>query len=269
MKEPMNFTGRWILVTGASSGLGLEMATQLATRHHANLILTARREPQLRALAAKLETTAGIRCAIIVADMAKPDDVDRVFREAAAVGEVYGVILNAGVTRFGRHLDMPWTEFQQLLATNVSSVVRLTSLFAPYLIEQGSGGGIMNVSSMAGLLPVPYQAAYAGSKAFVTNFTQSLQQELHDAPISLTVFSPGGIDTEMTQNSALRHFENTPLLQTPEACAAAGINALRTRKALAVPGLLNRQQLLLTRFVPRSLVSFITRRTYEAALDKS
>jgi short-subunit dehydrogenase len=106
-----------------------------------------------------------------------PADVDRVFEEAIAVGDVYGVILNAGVTYFGKHLDMEWSTFQNLLSTNVTSVVRLMSLFAPYLLGKQQGGGIMVVSSMASLLPVPYQAAYAGSKAFVTHFTQSLRQE--------------------------------------------------------------------------------------------
>jgi short-subunit dehydrogenase len=104
-----------------------------------------------------------------------------------------------GVTYFGKHLDMEWSAFQNLLSTNVTSVVRLMSLFAPYLIHKQQGGGIMVVSSMASLLPVPYQAAYAGSKAFVTHFTQSLRQELSDENISLTVFAPGGIDTEMTR----------------------------------------------------------------------
>jgi short-subunit dehydrogenase len=262
----MNFHGRRILVTGASSGLGREMARQLATQHKADLILVARRLDCLNELKAELENSAGIRCQIIAADLSQPHDVERVFAEATAQGEVYGVILNAGITHFGKHLSLSWEGFQTMLATNVSSVVQLTNLFVPYLLERNHDGGVMYVSSMAGLLPVPYQAAYAGTKAFVTNFAQSLQQELRADPVSLTVFSPGGIDTVMTQNSKLKFFENTALLQDVESCAHEALQAMKSRKAIYVPGQLNRAQLFLTRFAPRSLVGFITQSTYKKAL---
>ena len=157
--KPMNFTRRRVLVTGASSGLGLEMARQLANRDQADLVLVARRLDRLNELKAELEGSTGIRCQVIAADLSKPQDVDRVFAEATAAGEIYGVILNAGVTHFGKHLDMEWSGFETMLATNVTSVVRLVNLFTPYLIGQGREGGIMLVSSMAGLLPVPFQDA--------------------------------------------------------------------------------------------------------------
>lgn len=264
MKD-MNFSSRWVLVTGASSGLGLEMATQLARQHRANLILVARRLDNLNVLKAELEKN-GIRCHVIAADLSVPADVDRVFEQATAVGDVYGVILNAGVTFFGKHLDMEWSAFQNLLSTNVTSVIRLMSLFAPYLIREQQGGGIMVVSSMASLLPVPYQAAYAGSKAFITHFTQSLRQELAGEKISLTVFAPGGIDTEMTRGSKLRYFENTVFLQDVQSCARDGLEAMQARRALFVPGSLNRTQLFFTRFIPRNLVAFIARNAYQKAL---
>ncbi len=262
----MNFNSRRILVTGASSGLGRQMACQLALQHHADLILVARRQEYLQELKVELESSAGIHCQIIVADLSQPEDVERVFVDATAYGEVYGVILNAGITHFGKHFTLPWEGFQTMLATNVTSVVRLTNLFVPYLLERNSGGGIMYVSSMAGLLPVPYQAAYAGTKAFITNFIQSLQQELRDDPVSLTVFSPGGIDTAMTQNSKLKFFENTALLQDVVPCAHEALVAMASRKLLYVPGHLNRAQLFLTRFAPRGLVGLITQSTYKKAL---
>lgn len=269
MKTPMQFAARWVLVTGASSGLGLEMARQLARRHRANLILVARRAAPLEALKAELEREAGVQCRVVVADLSQPDAVERVYREAVAAGEVYGVILNAGVTHFGRHLDLEWSAFEKLLATNVTSVVRLATLFAPYLVARKQGGAIMFISSMAGFLAVPYQAAYAGSKAFITNFAQSLGQELCDGNVSLTVFAPGGIRTEMTHNSGLRYFENTGLLQDAGACAAEGLEAMRRRRPLHVPGVLNRTQLFLTRFLPRQLLAAIARSAYSKALDAS
>ncbi|MFP5431271.1 MAG: SDR family NAD(P)-dependent oxidoreductase [Gammaproteobacteria bacterium] len=262
----MNFGSKWVLVTGASSGLGMEMACQLAREHKANLILVARRMENLRLLKAEVEQREGIRCHVIAADLSVPADVDRVYEQAVSVGDVYGVILNAGVTYFGRHRDMEWSTFQNLLSTNVTSVVRLVSLFVPYLTEKRQQGGIMIVSSVASLLPVPYQAAYAGSKAFVTNFAQSLGQELRGEKVSVTVFAPGGIDTEMTRGSKLRYFENTVFLQDVKSCAHEGLQAMQLRKSLHVPGALNRTQLLLSRFIPRNLSASIARNAYRKAL---
>ncbi|MDP2226910.1 MAG: SDR family NAD(P)-dependent oxidoreductase [Moraxellaceae bacterium] len=264
--KKMQLAARWVLVTGASSGLGEEMARQLAQEYRANLILVARRADRLQALASRLESSAGIKCRVIAADLSVPADVERVYAEAMAVGSVQAVILNAGITHFGAHLEMPWTQFQTLLATNVTSVVRLATLFAPPLAALPQKGGIMVVSSMAGLLPVPYQSAYAGSKAFVTNFSLGLGQELRDDGVSVTVFSPGGIDTDMTRNSRLRYFENTVLLQDVVSCAREGLGAMVERRALHVPGALNRTQLFFSRFVPRSTVAQIARSAYRKAL---
>ena len=264
--KPMNFTRRRVLVTGASSGLGLEMARQLANRDQADLVLVARRLDRLNELKAELEGSTGIRCQVIAADLSKPQDVDRVFAEATAAGEIYGVILNAGVTHFGKHLDMEWSGFESMLATNVTSVVRLVNLFTPYLIAQGREGGIMLVSSMAGLLPVPFQAAYAGTKAFITNFAQSLSEELRGEPVSVTVFSPGGIDTEMTRSSKLNYFENTSLLQDATSCARDGLAAMQSRQVIHVPGALNRAQLFATRLTPRRFITRIAGVTYRKAL---
>ncbi|MBB4856511.1 short-subunit dehydrogenase [Mycobacteroides chelonae] len=266
MKNAMEFGSRWVLVTGASSGLGKELAYQLATQHHANLILVARRLGHLNVLKEQLEKEGNIRCHVIAADLSNPADVDRVYQEVIDIGDVYGVILNAGVTHFGKHLELDWSGFLNMLATNVTSVARLTSLFTPYLIQKDQGGGVMMVSSMASLFPLPYQAAYAGAKAFVTNFSRSLQQELRSENISITVFLPGGIDTEMTRNSDLKYFENTIFLQDVNSCASDALSAMKSRRSYYVPGMVNKSQLFISRFLPRSLVDFAINRTYRKAL---
>lgn len=263
----MQFAGRWVVITGASSGLGEEMAHQLAHGHQANLVLVARRTDKLELLKHTLERDAGVQCRVITADLSRPEDVERVFRESLQAGEIYAAILNAGITHFGRHEDLSWSGFQQLLATNVGSVVRLVNLYSEHILQRDNGGGLLLVSSVASLVPVPYQAAYAGSKAFITHFAQSLWHELSDRNMSLTVFAPGGIDTPMTRDSNLKYFANTPFLQNVEDCAEEAIAALQSRRALHIAGWLNRLQLFLTRFLPRALLGKITKTAYAKALE--
>ncbi|MDE2420650.1 MAG: SDR family NAD(P)-dependent oxidoreductase [Gammaproteobacteria bacterium] len=267
--QTMNFKNKWVVVTGASSGIGLVMARMLARDHQANLVLVARRAETLEKIKIELEDQYNVHCQVIAADLSIESDVERVFTEATTQQQIYAVILNAGITFFGEHLELSWSSFKTLLATNVSSVVQLTNLFIPYLIAQNQSGGIMAVSSMVSLVPVPYQSAYAGSKAFVTNFFLSLQQELLKKPISLTLFAPGGIDTEMTQNSDLKYFQNTGALQTPEQCAESAIYSLQHRRNFHVPGAMNQAQLLLTRVTPRSVIASVTGMVYRKALKKS
>lgn len=265
--KKMQFAGRWVVITGASSGLGKEIAQQLARDHQANLVLVARRQDKLDQLKRQLEREVGVHCHVIPADLSRPEEVERVLQESLQVGDIYAAVLNAGITHFGRHEDLSWASFQQLLATNVSSVVQLLNGYREHILQRDNGGGILLVSSVASLVPVPYQAAYAGSKAFITHFAQSLWHELSDRNISLTVFAPGGIDTPMTRDSNLKYFENTPFVQSVEDCAEEAIAALQSRRLLHVAGRLNRLQLLLSRFVPRALVGRITKSAYAKALE--
>lgn len=266
--QAMNFKGRWVLVTGASSGLGEEMARQLA-REGAHLILVARRLDRLAALKAELEQAHGNRCVTLAADLSRAEDVERVYREASLAGDVYAVILNAGITHFGPHLELEWQQVNDLIATNVTGVVHLAHRFLPDLISRDQGGGVLLVGSMAGLMPTPFQTAYSGSKAFLSHFGQALAQELRGRNVSVTVFCPGGIDTAMTRDSKLSYFSNTPLLQSVQDCAADGLSALRRRQTLFVPGGLNRLQVFMARFAPRGLVARVAHDAYRRALDKA
>ena len=170
----MEFRGRYVLVTGASSGLGTDIARHLASAHGANLILVARRADRLEALRVELTEKHKIDAVCIPADLSVAADVERVFDESTRGRSVYGVVLNAGVTHFGEALEQPFEAFEAMLATNLTSVARLTWRFVPYLKAQGQGGGVMLVSSLAGFWPMPFQAAYGGTKAFLNNFGHKL-----------------------------------------------------------------------------------------------
>ena len=164
----MELRGNNVLVTGASSGLGLEIARQLARDHAAHVIPVARRVDRLMALRDEVQT-ATTRVMPVAADLTKLDDIDRVVEEAQRNGPLHAAVLNAGVTHFGDWDELSWADFEQMLALNVTSVVRLATRILPHLVEQQRGGGLLIVASVAGLTPVPYQTAYAGTKAFLVN----------------------------------------------------------------------------------------------------
>lgn len=264
----MQFQSRWVLVTGASSGLGLEMARQLARDHKANLALVARRGDRLLALKQELESKYGVSVQPIVADLSRESDVERVFREATSEHDLYGAILNAGITHFGEHTDLSWPEFKAMLDTNVNAVAHLTHLSVPYLLERKQAGGLMLVASMAGVTPVPYQAAYSGTKAFLVGFGHSLWHELKHTDVSITTFVPGGIATEMSESSGLsRYFGDGGLfIQSPEACAREALGAFQKRKHTHVSGLVNQLGVVAGKLLPRAFMVGQVASEYRKAL---
>lgn len=263
----MEFSQRWVVVTGASSGLGKAMAIHLADHYKANIILVARRLDRLNELKQQIQDSYGVQCEAITADLSDLSQVEAMFNQSIKGRDIYAVILNAGITYFGEHQQLPWQQFEQLLATNVTGVVKAVEQYLPYLKKQQQGGGIMLVSSFSGLIPLPYQAAYSGSKAFITHYGMGLNEELRHSDVSITVFSPSGILTEMTQLSGLdTQFKDSIAMQTAEQCASEAVSAMKSRQAMYVPGWFNRLQVFSFRFLPRSLLMFFTGELYRKAL---
>jgi short-subunit dehydrogenase len=253
-----------VLVTGASSGLGKSMATILARDHGANIIAVARRKDRLDALRSELEADAKVEVDTIAADLSKLDDTDRTIEHATKARPLYGAVLNAGVTHFGNYHELGWAQFEAMLHTNVSSTVRMTTALLPYLERNAPGGGIMLVSSMAGLNPLPYQSAYSGTKAFVIHFGCALSHELHDKDLSITVYAPGGIDTEMTAGEAFQPLRRW--LMSADAAAREGVEAFRRRRYLHIPGATNKLGAVLFRLLPQRIVTSQVAASYRRAL---
>jgi short-subunit dehydrogenase len=265
--KTLQLKDKWILVTGASSGLGQEMARQLAHNFHANLIIVARRADKLEQLKSELEKAAGISVKIIVADLSDIKETDRVISESIADGNLYGAILNAGVTYFGRHTELPWENFESILQTNVVGVVRMTNSLVKYFDKPGMEGGLMLVSSMAGFFPVPYQAAYSATKAFITAFGNALHNELQNPNFSITVFAPGGIATEMTDNSKFNDLKGW--LMPVSQAAKEGIYGFVHRKYNYVPGALNRLGNVMMNFLPKKFITGRMSKIYLRSLTQS
>jgi uncharacterized protein len=262
--KKLELRGRWTLVTGASSGLGLEMARAIAREHGGHVLGVARRRDRLEALVEELRGRHGVRAEGLVADLSRPEDVERVFAEATQGRQLHAALLNAGVTYWGEAVKLDARAFQAMLDTNVTSVVRLSSLLAPHLAANGTGGGLLFVSSVAGLIPVPYQAAYSGTKAFVLGYGQALAEELRPAGVSVTVFAPGGIATEMLEHSGLglRFKAGDVGMMSAEACARHALRAFTGRQGVCVPGLLNQTLALAARVLPRGLLARRTATLY-------
>jgi short-subunit dehydrogenase len=262
--KPMELRGRWVLVTGASSGLGREMARVLARQHGAHLLIVARRQDRLDELKQELEQQAAVKVETCSADLSKLEDVDRVIQTATSGRELYGAILNAGVTHFGHYSELEWDSFRAMLDTNVIANVRMATALIPHLEKQG--GGLMLVSSMAGLHPVPFQTHYSGTKGFLINFGLALWHELQGRNVSITSYAPSGVVSEMTSGDRFAPLRRW-LLPVDQA-AREGVEAMRTRSYLHISGLTNRIGSVFARMLPHRFATGLVAAQYRAALKK-
>jgi hypothetical protein len=248
----LHFNNKWVLVTGASAGLGEEIAKQLAFRHKANLILLARRKEKLEKLKEEIEKQTNVQVKVVVADLSKLDEVDKALDTILKEGQLYGAVLNAGITYFGRHKELPWTNFETMLQTNVVSVTRMTNRLVDHFESTGNEGGLLIVSSMAAIFPVPYQAAYSGTKSFILSFATALTQELSNSKFSISVYAPGGIVSEMTAGEKFNDLRGW--LMPVDKAAREAIRGFMNRKLIHIPGFTNRMGSVLMKFMPKKFI---------------
>lgn len=260
----LQLQNQWILVTGASAGLGQEMARQLANQHKANLIIVARRAEKLEQLKAELTASAGVQVRVIAADLSVTADVDNVITQCLADGKLYGAILNAGLTYFGRHTELEWSRFDAMLQTNVISVMRMTTALLKHFEASGKEGGVMVVSSMAALYPVPYQAAYSATKAFLLSFATALSHEIQNPHFSITTYTPAGISTEMTEGESFQGLQSW--LMPVQQAANEGLQAFIKRRYTHIPGFFNRVGSRFMHLLPKKFIAGNMGKIYYKAL---
>lgn len=205
------------LITGASSGIGKELA-----RYHASLggdlIITARREAALNALKTELEKEYAIRVDVIAMDLSGSDAAKQLHSKVTHAGHSIDILINnAGFGGHGTVLDRDVDADLSMIDLNVSALVTLTHLFGADMAAKG-GGKILNVGSIAGFMPGPNQAAYFASKAFVNSFSQAVDQELRSKGVTSTVLAPGYVETEFAKSANL---DATPMVQRGGRSAAS------------------------------------------------
>lgn len=248
-------TGRTALVTGASAGLGAELARLFAADGH-DVVLVARRRERLDALARDIEAKHAVRATVIAEDLTRPEAPEGIGKELRERGiAIEFLVNNAGSGTTGAFAEADPARELGMLALNVTSLVHLTRLLLPAMIERKSGR-ILNVGSTAGFLPGPFMAGYYASKAFVNSFTQALAFELRGTGVTATVSCPGPTATEFASVAGVdksRLFEGGTM-GAGEVAAHAYRSMMRGRVA-AIPGVRNKLATLSLRLAPRAMAA--------------
>src|SRR6478609_978578 len=219
------------LVTGASSGIGRAIATKLAS-DGAAVVLVARDTERLASLARDLRAEYGIETEVLTADLTHPADRATVEARLAGPPTIDALVNNAGLGTYGEFHTLDPAGEERQIDLNITALVRLTRAAVPGMLERRRGG-ILNVSSMASLQPTPLNATYGATKAFVTNFSESLHEEMRTSGVKVTAVLPGFTRTEFQQRSGLSGDGGMPdfVWQSADACASEAVAALAAGRA--------------------------------------
>ncbi|MGB1583737.1 MAG: SDR family NAD(P)-dependent oxidoreductase [Solirubrobacterales bacterium] len=251
MSIPIPSENGTALITGASAGIGVEFARQLAERGY-NVTLAARRIDRLTELAAELEREHNVRAIPVACDVTDPQQRRELLESIDARGDVIDILVNnAGIGTDGPFWERPTEDQLAQIDINVLALTALTHMALPGMIERGHGA-VLNVASTAAFQPLPRQAVYAATKAYVTSFSQALSTELSDTGVSVTVLCPGPTRTEFFGDRQAALEDSTPgfTWQSAEDCARAGLDGMFKRKRIVVPKALNKVGALSAKHTP-------------------
>lgn len=246
-------SGKTALVTGASAGIGKELAELCAADGH-DLVLVARRQERLVELADALRERHGVASLVIAEDLADPAAPARIF--AAVEGTPIDVLINnAGFGTNGVFHELDAAREIEMVQVNVTALVHLTRLFLPGMVERG-WGRVLNVGSSAGFQPGPFMATYYASKAFVNHFTEALATELRGTGVTATVSCPGPVSTEfgaIAGNDQSRLFKSMSV-ETPGVIARQAYKAMGAGRPMIVHGAMSKVAVQSLRISPRAVV---------------
>jgi short-subunit dehydrogenase len=246
-------TERVTLITGASAGIGTELARVFASNGH-RVALVARRADRLATLAGEITAADGAAPIVIACDLQQPDAGDKIAAALAAEGvEVEYVVNNAGFGLFGNAVDLDRAQQLGIIAVNIRAMTDLSLRFSDSLIRLQ--GGILNVSSIAGFLPGPGMAVYYASKAYVLSFSEALRGELASHGVRVTALCPGSVPSEFQGRAGFKAgFDSTILNVSAADVAQQGYRGLMANKRAVLPGLGIKIVLFLLRLFPRGFI---------------
>ncbi|HID38815.1 MAG TPA: SDR family oxidoreductase [Calditrichaeota bacterium] len=245
------------LITGASTGIGYELAEVFA-RDHYNLVLVARSQKKLEKLAGNLERDYGIKTTVITQDLSVADGPQKIHDVLQKQGiEIDVLVNNAGFGNYGMFTETDWKTEAAMIQLNITSLTHLTKLFLPSMLKKGRGK-IMNIASTAAFFPGPFMSVYYASKAYVLSFSQALSKELAGSGITVSVLCPGATKTEFSKVANMenaRLFDsNLIIFMSAKEVAVQGYKGLMKNKSLVITGLANKLMIQSVRFIPRNLM---------------
>ena len=254
-----------VLITGASGGIGYELAKLFARDHH-NLVLVARSADKLTQVATELQTH-GVTVKTVALDLAAPPAPKFLFDQLQREGIVIDILINnAGFGAFGQFAQMPEDEIVGQIQLNITALTELTRLFLPSMVQRHSGR-IMNVASTAAFQPGPLMAVYYATKAYVLSFSEAITNELRGSGVTVTCFCPGATHTGFAKRAGTeqsRLFKQLGAMNA-EKVALDGYRAVMEGRGLAISGAHNWIVAQSTRFAPRKMVTAISRWVAEKA----
>ena len=255
----------YVLITGASGGIGLELA-RIAAANQMNLVLLARNAEKMKQLRKELEKLYPIHVLAIGCDLTQPDTVEKVAALLNGRGIVPDILINnAGFGMYGS-FDRIGSETEgDMIQVNITSLTELTKIIYRQMCSRGKGK-ILNVSSIAGFMPGPGMTVYHASKAYVLSFSEALAVEAKSHGITVTALCPGptatNFENRASNGAGIKLFQKFGKLPTAEQVAKYGWKKMMKGKTVAIHGKKNRCLLFLIRFLPRKAVTFITGKIY-------
>ncbi|PPB81318.1 hypothetical protein LV82_01364 [Albidovulum inexpectatum] len=249
---------KWTMITGASSGLGVEFA-RLAAAEGRDLILVARRAERMERLAEELRARHGIAVEVIPTDLTDPEAVERLWRQASMRRHIEILVNNAGLGQSGAFAETDPARDRDMILVNIAALTQLTKRAIPHMLRQG-GGRVLNVGSVAGFMPGPNLAVYHATKAYVLSLGVALAEELRGSAVTVTTLCPGATATEFAE---VARMQDAPLFRlmrptSAEKVAASGWKAMKRGKTIHVTGLLNRLFAFSSHLLPRRMLARIT-----------
>ena len=236
------------LITGASSGIGKELAF-IHAEQKGDLVIIARRKEELESLKIEIEKKYGVEVKVIVKDLTKPNVPQEIYNEVKQAGiEVEYLINNAGFGGLGKFYERDWAKDEAMINLNVMALTALTRLFLPDFVKRNSGR-ILNTSSTASLLPGPLQAVYYATKAYVTSFSNAIAEELYDTNITVTALLPGATETEFGKVSGMDKTSMFQSTSSAQKVAKDGYKAMMKGVLNKISGVSFGQKLMMA-FVP-------------------
>lgn len=246
----------WTVITGASAGLGVDFARQLAEQGRP-IVLAARRLERLEAVAQELQERYGVATLVVAVDLSTREGPGELYGQATAEGRKIDMLVNnAGFGSVGGHLITDRDRQRQMLDLNVTALTELTHRFATHMIDHGLPSHVVNIGSVASFQPIPNMAAYAASKSYVRDFSQALAYELESTNVSVTCVHPGGTLTEFGDVAGMSiDAASEATMMRSEDVVRIALRGVRRRRVHVVTGLMNVLLGWVVAWSPRSLAA--------------